>query len=170
MALTIEDGSIVTGADSWVTRAEFIAYALARGVIVADEDATDVYLVKAAAFIDDHEANLKGWRVERDQPLSFPRGDLYIEDWYWQPTEIPRQVKLCQMAYALDMKSGVDIYNPPQNPGLIAKSKRVEGAVSVSYAVSDTSPQKLGRTSTGEALLASLLNANGMSVIQLVRA
>lgn len=170
MALTIEDGSLVTGADSWATRAEFISYASDRGVTITDEDATDVYLVKAASFIDDHEANLKGYKVDRDQALSFPRYDLYIEGWSWTETEIPRQVKLCQMAYALDLYNNIDIYNPPQNPGLAKKLERVEGAVTVEYAVADNAPQKLGRTSTGDALLASLLVNNGMAPVGLIRA
>lgn len=170
MALVIEDGTLVTDADSWVTRAEFIAYAAARGVTIPDDDASDVYLVKAAAFIGDHEANLKGILVERDQALCFPRSGLIIEDWSWSSTEIPRQVKLCQMAYAVDLFNEIDIYNPPQNPGLATKKERVEGAVSVEYAVSDNAPQKLGRTSTGEALLASLLMHNGMLSMSLVRA
>jgi len=169
MALVIEDGSIVTDADSWVTRDEYIAYALARGVTITDDTSADVQLVKAASFINHHEANLKGYKVDRDQSLSFPRHDLEIEGWYWSSTEIPRQVKLCQMAFALDLNASIDIYNPPQNPGLLAREKRVEGAVSIEYAVSDNAPQKLGRTSTGEALLASLLKNNGMSVINLVR-
>lgn len=170
MALTVEDGSVVTGADSWATRADFIAYALARGVVVADEDGTDVHLVKAAVFIGDHEANLKGYKVDRDQPLSFPRYGLVIEDWNWSSDEIARQVIICQMAYALDLHQSIDIYNPPQNPGLAKKSSRVEGAIKVEYATDGSTPQKLGRTSAGDALLASLLNNNGMMSIKLVRA
>ena len=169
MALIIEDGSIVANANSYVTRADYIAYALARGVVIASSDAADVQLVKAAEFIGAHEANLKGYLVQRDQPLSFPRHDIVIDDWYWSSTEIPRQVILCQMALAMDINAGVDLYNKPVNPSLAVKSERVEGAVAVQYAVSDTVGQKLSRSSTSDALLASLLQRNGLVGLRMVR-
>ena len=169
MALIIEDGSIVANANSWASRADYIAYALARGVVIPDTDAADVQLVKAAEFIGSHEANLKGYLVQRDQSLAFPRHDIVIDDWYWSSTEIPRQVTLCQMALAMDINAGVDLYNKPVNPNLAVKSERVEGAVSVEYAVSDTVGQKLSRSSTSDALLASLLQRNGLVGLRMVR-
>jgi hypothetical protein len=166
MALIVEDGSQVTSSNSYVSRADYIAYALDRGVTIADTSAADVQLLKAAEFIDEHEDNLKGWRVTRDQSMSFPRNNLYIDNWYWSSTEIPRQVTLCQMAYALDINSGIDIYNPPQNPNLFTKREKID-VIEVEYAVGDATGQKLSRTSTGESLLRSLLMNSGL---QLVRA
>lgn len=167
MPLIIEDGSQVTSSDSYVSRADYIAYALTVGVTIADTDAADVQLVKAAEFIDRHEDNLKGYLVDRDQSMAFPRYDLYIDGWTWTETEIPRQVILCQMKFALDINAGIDLYNTPQNPNLITSKERVEGAISVEYAVGENTGQKLSRSSTGDALLFSLLNNNGL---QLVRA
>lgn len=169
MSVTVEDGSIVTGANSYVSRADYIAYALTLGVVIADDATADAQLIKAAEFIDRHAANLKGWTVERDQPMQFPRSGVYIDDWYWDSDEIPRQVVLCQMAFALDINDGIDLYNRPQNPGIGVKSKRVEGVVTVEYAVGDGTGQKLTRSSTGDALLASLLNRSGLSCIENVR-
>ena len=169
MALIIEDGSLVTSANSWVTRADYIAYALARGVTIADADATDVQLVKAGEFINSHEQNLKGYRVERDQAMSFPRHDVVIDDWYWSSTEIPRQVKLCQYALALDINAGVDLYNKPVNPNTAVKRERVEGAVEVEYAIPESTGQKLSRSSTADALLNSLLNRSGLAGLRMVR-
>ena len=169
MALIIEDGSTVTGADSYVTRSDYIAYAAARGITIADEDATDVQLRKAAEFIGAHEANLKGTRVEREQAMAFPRNGIYIDGWYWASTEIPRQVILCQMALALDINAGVDLYNKPVNPSLVAKRKRVEGAVEVEYADASVTAQKLSRSSRSDALLNSLLKYNGLVGLEMVR-
>lgn len=170
MALIVETGSIVANANTYVSRADYIAYALTFGVVIADTDATDVQLIKAATFIDQHEANLKGTRVSRDQPMSFPRYNVEIDGWSWSGTEIPRNVILCQMQVALDINSGRDPWNPGANPNLIKKRSRVEGAVEVEYAVGDKTGQKLSRTSTADALLASLLNRSGLFSIPLVRA
>lgn len=168
--MIVEDGSLVANANSYVSRADYIAYALTLGVTIADDATADAQLVKAAEYIDRHEANLNGWRVDRDQAMAFPRYDLYIDGWYWTAEEIPRQVIQCQMAFALDVNAGIDIFNPPQNPGIGVKSERVEGVVTVEYAVSDGKGQKLSRSSTGDALLSSLLKSNGLFSISLVRA
>lgn len=157
MALVIENGSIVTNANSYVTRAEFIAYATESGVTVPNTDPTDVMLVKAAQFIDAHEANLKGSRVDRAQRMAFPRSGLVIDGWAWDEDEIPRNVLLCQMAVALDLAQGIDPYNPPVNPARAVKRQRVEGAVEVEYM--DGGNQKLGRTTRWNALLNSLLRS-----------
>jgi len=170
MALIIEDGSQVTDSNSYVSRADYITYANARGITIADTAVTDVQLLKAAEYIDRHEDNLKGYIVERDQSMAYPRYDLTIDGWYWGSDEIPRQVILCQLAFALDINSGVDLYNRPQNPNLITKSERIEGAIDIEYAVSENTGQKLSQTSTGDALLASLLNNSGLTSISLVRA
>tara|TARA_B100000678_G_scaffold237062_1_gene206788 strand:+ start:9979 stop:10491 length:513 start_codon:yes stop_codon:yes gene_type:complete len=165
MALIIEDGSLVENANSWVSRADFIAYAASKGITVADEDATDAMLVNAGQFINSKEPQLKGRLVTRDQAMSFPRYDLCIEEWSWWHTEIPRQVILAQMELALDINAGVDLYNPPANPNLIAKRERVEGAVEVEYFGND-SAVKVGRSSQSQALLAVLMRYSGMIMVR----
>lgn len=168
MAVTVETGAIVSGADSWVSRADYIAYALTLGVVIPDTSVADVELVKAGEFINHHEDNLKGILVTRDQEMSFPRYDLFLDGWSWSGTEIPRQVISCQMAFALDVHDGIDLYNRPQNPNLIKKSTKID-VIAVEYAVSENAPQKVGRTSTGDALLATLLNNSGLFSIELTR-
>lgn len=170
MALIIETGAGIANSDSYVTRADYIAYAAKVGITITDAAAADVELIKAAEYIGRHEANLKGYRVLRDQSMAWPRYDVVIDGFSWTGAEIPRQLTLCQMAFALDIHAGVDLYNRPQNPGMVAKSKRVEGAVEVVYAVSDSNGQKLSQTSTGDALLASLLKNNGLMSVGLIRA
>lgn len=170
MAVVVETGSIVTGANSYLTRADYIIYAAAVGVTVADDEQADYQLVQAAMFIDQHEANMKGCKVSRDQPMAFPRSGVEIDGWSWSSTEIPRQVILCQVQFALDIKAGFDPWNPGANPNLIKKRSRVEGAVEVEYAVGNNKTgQKLGRTSRADALLASLLKRNGLYSVPLER-
>jgi len=166
MSLVVETGQIVAGANTWVSRTDYIAYALARGVVIANTTAADVQLVTAREFIDSHEARLKGSRVSREQETAYPRDDLEIEGFHWGTDEIPRQVILCQLAYALDLNAGVDIYNP--QPVRTRKKEKVEGAVEVEYFGEDKAV-KLSRESRAQALLSSLMDMSGLYSIQLVR-
>ena len=163
MAVTVEDGSIVAGADSYVTRAEYIAHALTLGVTVADTEAADVELVKAGLFIGSHEDSLKGSLTNRDQPMAFPRSGLVLEGFSWGSDEIPRQVKLCQLALALDVNEGIDLYNPPVNPNRATSMEKVDGAVEVQYF--GTGGNKVGRTSSAQALLNTLLYRSGLTLV-----
>lgn len=167
-ALIIENGSIVTGADSFVTQADFATYAASIGAAVGTVEEQKLALRSAAIFIGTYEGRLKGELVERDQPLAFPRKDLTIQGFSWSDDEIPRQVILCQMQLAIDIRAGIDIYNPPQSASVPVKREKVDGAVEVEYAVNNA--QKLSQNSTSRALLNSLLRDGGLSVIRLKRA
>lgn len=161
--MIIEDGSIVANSDSYVSRADYIAYALSFGIVITDAVAADYELVKAAQFIGSHEGKLKGYLVDRDQSMSFPRYNLFIDGFSWASNEIPRQVILCQMALAMDVNAGIDLYNPPVNPNRATSSERVEGAVDVSYFGSGAS-SKQSRTSTAQSLLNSLSTRSGLTI------
>jgi len=72
--LTVEDGSIVTGANSYVSLAAARSYAAARGATVPAADADlEVMIIKAMDYLESHRDQFLGDSVERDQPLSFPR-------------------------------------------------------------------------------------------------
>jgi len=164
--MIIETGLQVAKSDSYTSRADYIAYAANIGVVIASTVAADEQLIKAAIYIGRHEANLKGSKVARDQSMAWPRNNVSIEGFTWSGTEIPRQLILCQMAFALDLNASIDLYNRPVNPNLAVTSERVEGAVAVQYAVGTNTGQKLSQTSTGDALLASLLKSNGMMLVR----
>lgn len=166
--LIIETGAIVTGADSWVTQADYVAYARNLGLNVDGTEAQKQALRQAAIFIGTHEGKLKGELISRNQPLCFPRSDLVIDGWEWNDDEIPRQVKLCQMQLAIEIQSGIDLYNRPASESNAVKREKIEGAVEIEYAVTDA--QKLSKNSTSRALLASLLRNSGLMSIPLERA
>ena len=166
MSLIIEDGTIVDNADSFVTRAELITYAAGFGVTLPDTTATDQRLRAAALYLRSLEGRLKGELVERDQPLPYPRKNLTLEGFNWEPDEIPRQVILAQMALALDLHAGIDLYNRPQNQPIT--QERVEGAVVFSYA-SPSVVSKVSTQSSATALVNTLLKRAGMFSIPLER-
>lgn len=169
MAVIVETGAKVANSNSYVSRADYIAYAATFGVTIPDTSAADVELVTAAQYIDQHDNNLKGYKVSRDQSMSFPRVGVVIENWQWSSAEIPRQAIFCQMNFAMDVHAGRDLWNMPNNPNQTLAGFSVSGVYSETYATASAAGQKLTRTSTGDALLAQLLKMNGLSVVQLVR-
>lgn len=134
MALTKETGAIVAGANTYVDDAEFTAYAAARAVTLPATSAErEVLLIKAKDYLERYDARFVGERVQRDQPLSWPRQYVTIQGWDWLSSEIPYHVKNAQLQLAVEVAEGVDHLNPTTN-ALPVVEKRVEGAVAVKYA------------------------------------
>lgn len=163
MSIVVEDGTIVAGANSFVSRADYIAYAASLGVTIADAVDADEELLASAEFIRSHESQLRGDLTDRDQPMPYPRKNLVLEGWEWKETEIPRQVILAQMALALEKHDGVDLFNPPPPKALARKRVKVEGAIEIENAVNERAA-KMTRHSTGRALLSTLLKHSGMTL------
>lgn len=164
MAIIVEDGSIVAGANSYISRADYITAAAAVGVTVTSDTTADSELIKAAAYIDAHEINLQGYKTARDNPMAFPRTNVNTASWQWTSSEIPTEVIKAQIEYALDIHAGKDLWNRGGNPNLIASEKRIEGAVSVKLAV-NAGNQVSTFTSRGDAFLMRLLKNNGAPIM-----
>lgn len=158
MSLVIEDGSTVPNANSYVSRAEYIAHAAALGTVVPDETSADTELLIAVDYMETFRSAYKGYLMARDQPLSFPRGDFWLDGWDYTHTEIPALVKQVQMALALEVHANVDLYNPPVNPSRAVKRQRVEGAVEVEY-FGGGKPGSDLRVSGAQKLLSRLLGS-----------
>lgn len=162
MSIVVEDGSIVTGANSYVSAADLAAYAAARGVTLTGTDS--VLLLKAMDYLESFDARFKGKRITRDQPLSWPRDGAVIEGWEWGSTEIPRQVINAQLTLCIEIDGGSDPLNPPA-ADLPVVRQRVEGAVDVSYA-NPGQILKVGKTQPSSTHIRLLLNNSGMFVIR----
>lgn len=122
MALVIETGAIVAGATSFVTRAEIVAYAAARGVTLADDETTDARAIDAIDYL--WSLCLRGTPVADDQPLMFPRKGLVDgDDADGYAHSIPRAIKQAQMQLALDAANGIKLL-ASSNP--TAEVKRVK--------------------------------------------
>jgi len=165
MAIVVEDGTQVAGSNSYVSRADLIAYAATFGVTIADTTASDAYLVESASYINQHEQVFNGNRTARDQSMPWPRYAVVIDDWYWNHNEIPTNVKLAQYHYAMDIASGIDLWNRPVNPNLAAIEQRVEGAVTVVYSrskgMTEMGAQQGEYQSKGDAYLATFIRSSG---------
>ena len=96
--LIIEDGSGVANANSYVTDAEYTAYALARGkTIGADATAREIELILSMDYIEGFRNQFKGRKVDFDQSLQWPRNAVYIDGFLVDFDSIPQELKSAQM-------------------------------------------------------------------------
>ena len=133
MALIVEDGSIVSNANSYGTVAGLIAYALARGITIAEATAEKNMIVS----MDWLEAQpFPGTKKTAEQTTQFPREDFYIDGYLVADDEIPVLLVECQYEGAIA---------DAQGNSLLAVQKRVAKRVqvgSISKEYMDNSPSK----------------------------
>lgn len=103
--IIVEDGSIVANANSYVSEAELTTYATDRGVTLTTS--ADVLIIQAMDYIE--VQSYKGARVSSTQELSWPRSGVYVDGVLIASNEIPKDLKLAQMATCLSINAG---FNP----------------------------------------------------------
>ena len=116
MSLIVEDGSIVTGAESYASLAEISAVLAIYGQDTKWGTYSQTLQENAARaatlWIDDkYGAKFSGSVVEYNQPLQWPRYGGYRN--VSQPillNEIPAELKRCLAFVAYDQITGVDIF------------------------------------------------------------
>lgn len=92
MALVVENGSVVAGANSYVSLAEYREWANARGISSSDSDAIlERQVLRAMDYFE--QLNFIGNKANENQPLQWPRTEALIDGYYADATEIPPQVK-----------------------------------------------------------------------------
>lgn len=162
MTIIVEDGSQVSGANSYITAAELAAHACARGVTLSRVPA--VLIAESMDFFESLDKRFIGQRVVRDQALSWPRTDVVLEGWSWSSVEIPRQVKNAQLALCLEADASQDLFNPP-DAALPVIRQKVDGAVEVEYA-NPGQALKVNKTQKSRAHINILLKNSGMFLVR----
>lgn len=168
--LTVEDGSIVADANTYVSVADAKTYASYRGVdFGTDDDATAVKLIKAMDYLAQYVENWKGNLVSTEQSLAWPRANVALDGptgpYYWPYNEIPQNLIDAQVQLAMAVHAGVDLM-PTGVPGLSIKKEKI-GPIETEYAT----PKEMGATSWAtlslpvvDALLAPLFEADSFSL------
>lgn len=103
--LVVETGSIVTGANGYVTMEVCVAYCATRGLTFVDSPSTagEQAIIRATAYIDGkYRAKFPGYRTSgRTQSLEWPRTAAYdYEGIVIATTDIPIELKnaVCEAA------------------------------------------------------------------------
>lgn len=125
MSLTVEDGTIVAEADSYVSVADYRAFAAKYAVTlpVADGDC-EAQLRKAADYLMQYEDRFVGDRADEEQVLSWPRANATINGFEIEDDVIPKQLKNAQMQAALEINAGSTLL--PSSDGKQVKRFKVD--------------------------------------------
>lgn len=104
MAIIVEDGTIVTGANSYVTTTELATYGTARGTTFTGD--TEQLLHRAMDYLESQ--SFVGTKSTSDQPLQWPRSGVSIDGYEVTSSTIPTELKNAQLATAIAIGKGYD--------------------------------------------------------------
>lgn len=124
--IIVETGSIVAGANSYVSSAELTTYATDRGITLTGD--LTALLLKSMDYVDN--LAFKGIKSTKDQPLQWPRLSVYLDGYPVNGTEIPNILKNGQMECAIAIFQNND---PLQNSPIAVKRQKVD-VIEIEYA------------------------------------
>lgn len=120
--ITVENGTVVAGANSYVTVAEFTQFCTDRNILISytygDESQL---LIQAMDYFE--QQPFKGIKYIETQPLQFPRSDLWIDGYLEESDQIPQLVKDAQITIAISIMQGND---PLSNVDRAVKREKVD--------------------------------------------
>lgn len=164
--LVIEDGSGVPNANSYVTVAEYRAYAVPRGVTLPVSDTeVETQLILAMDYLE-----IQPWAgtpTYSDQSLAWPRDDLYIGGVLIADDVIPGKIKFAQMQLAIQVNAGVDLMPTVVGGASGAITREKVGPLETEYATYNVGTQPYFRSIN--ALLAAYLTGLGFGQFRATR-
>ena len=168
MALVVETGNIVPGADSYISLSDARALAAKYGYVQpADDTEAEAALRNGAMYVGLQEPAMCGRRVSASQSLSVPRTGISLYGFPVANNVIPDQVKLAQLIAGVEYGNGADVR--ASSDGRITTMERVEGAVTVQYADNGNTGATITITAAMDALRPLLCGANNGSSFNVYR-
>ena len=160
MAYTVEDGTIVSEANSYITLVDARAYASDRGLALPTDDTEcEQALVRAADYIDGvYASQLQGRTVGAAQELEWPRYQVSVDGRALASDEIPSQIQQAQVQAAISLTAGVEL--EPAGSSSPIKREKV-GSLETEYQTSASQGSMIPRITSVERLMAPLLRGGG---------
>lgn len=163
MALVVETGAVVPGADSYISLVEARALAEKYGkALPVDDTEAEAALRNGAVYVGLQEAAMCGRRVSAEQALAYPRQGASLYGFPVASNSIPSQVINAQVLAAVEYGAGTDVR--ASTDGRTTSMERVEGAVTVEYFNNGTTGATTTITAAMDALRPLLCGSvNGAS-------
>ncbi len=125
VVLVVEDGTVVSGANSFVTEDQIVAAALMRGIVLPfttddEKDKVAVYGILAADYL--RILPWKGEVVDVNQTMPFPRKNMNMTP-PWPENAVPYAVIEAQLQLALLSYGGTVLIPTTSGTGFLIKEK-----------------------------------------------
>lgn len=154
--IVVEDGTVVSGANSYVSESELTQYASDREIVVNSSLST--LLIKAMDYIE--SLSFIGMKHTEDQPLQWPRDEVWVDGYYIERETIPKELKRGQMAVALAIEAG----NGPLDT--VERGVKREKADVVEIEYMDNAPAEVINRTINAALKKLLVAGGGFQVVR----
>lgn len=163
MALVVEDGTLVANANTFQARADLIAYAALRGVVIPDTEAADKHLILAMDVLE--RIDLYPYVGTPLGHLAFPREHLNCDGEEVFPSdEVPLAVKKAQILLAFASQQGTQL-QATANAGRQIKRRRV-GPMDREYSDNE---REVAEVPGVRALLSAYLIGGGGMLLRVTR-
>ncbi len=108
-SIVVEDGTIVTDSNSYVSTADILEYAALRGVTIPNaDDIAEIYVYKAMDYLETLLYQGSKTDVTTPQMLQWPRKCVYIEDLLIADNIIPQQLINAECELVMAIYAGFD--------------------------------------------------------------
>lgn len=159
MAIIVETGEGLPNSNSYISIAEFEAYAADR-LEALPADGKEALLIRSMDYLESIK-NYKGARVSGEQSLAWPRSRVYIDGFPLAADRIPTLLKRAQCQLAIEAMS-YDLM--PSTDGFAVASEKVD-VIQIEYAtggrLSGSTPPAVPIFPKVDALLRQLLTDVG---------
>ena len=166
MTLTVENGTGVANANSYVDLDDARTFAVARGYAFTDQNKKlEQYLIGAMDYLETFRDRYKGVKTDSTYALQWPRYGVSIDGTAIESNVIPVELVQAQIRLAMALQDGVELM--PTSTGSPFVKRRKTGPIETEYSEGiATSGVPIVRTV--QALLSPLLE--GGSGIRVLRA
>ena len=155
MALIVEDGNIVTGANTYVSEAGFATYLADRGLTLSGDNGTaEQVIIIGMDYIETRQ--YQGMKSTKEQGTQWPRIGVVVDGYDIDSDEIPSDLIIAQYEVAFATDAG---NNPLSNLDRETKMEKV-GDIQVEYSDSAKDSVELRKV---DARLDKLLMGGGSS-------
>lgn len=132
MALVIEDGTGVAGANTYITLAEAKSYATDRGEgFTASDPEIETFIINAKDYLESFRSQFSGQKVSPSQALQYPRLKTTVDNVAFPSDAIPVELKNAQCQLAIDYAAQGDLM--PSTDGYAVAREKVD-VIEVDYA------------------------------------
>ena len=136
VVIVVEDGAIVPGANSYNTLVEIREYAANRGAeLPVDDEAVKSFMVQATDYTEAKRDRLAGNKVEKAQPLQWPRYNVTVDGFTVDSDEIPAELKSAHAQLVIELSADIEIM--PTSTGSLITEEKV-GSITTKYSANSS--------------------------------